>query len=72
MQGTLCGPLMAILQTHRSAPPPGSLAHLKDQMVFLHVKIDNQLFVNSVFKSGAEIKMTIAICGLYSERKSLL
>lgn len=53
-------------------PPLGSLAHLKDQMVFLHVKIDNQLFVNSVFKSGAEIKMTIAICGLYSERKSLL
>lgn len=51
------------------APPSRSLAHLKDQMVFLHFKTDNQLFVNSAFKSGAEmnLKTTTPICGILPE-----
>lgn len=39
--------------------PPSRLnfAHLKDQMVFLHLRTDYQLFVNSAFKPGAEVNL---------------
>lgn len=51
------------------APPSRDLAHLKDQMVFLHFRTDNQLFVNSAFKSEAEmnLKMRTPICGRLPE-----